>query len=115
MLATISRSISQALIRAMVGVLKVYQWALSPFLGSNCRFYPSCSQYSIEALQHHGVLRGVWLTLRRLVKCHPYHSGGFDPVPLKQECSSQDALLDSSLHRLPDEASHQASYQRENL
>ena len=52
-------------------------------LGSNCRFYPSCSSYSIEALERHGVLIGSYLTLKRLLKCHPFHQGGIDPVPEK--------------------------------
>jgi len=52
-------------------------------LGSNCRFYPSCSSYSIEALERHGALNGCYITLKRLLKCHPFHQGGIDPVPEK--------------------------------
>ncbi|HEX9023809.1 MAG TPA: membrane protein insertion efficiency factor YidD [Geobacteraceae bacterium] len=60
--------------------IRIYQKYLSPFLGKTCRFYPSCSQYSIQSLLKHGLCKGAWLTLVRLGKCHPYHHGGFDPV-----------------------------------
>jgi putative membrane protein insertion efficiency factor len=62
-------------------LIRGYQYALRPMLGANCRFYPSCSDYAREALERHGALRGTWLALRRIARCHPYHSGGFDPVP----------------------------------
>ncbi|MCC6197821.1 MAG: membrane protein insertion efficiency factor YidD [Burkholderiales bacterium] len=62
-------------------LLRAYQYLLRPMLGSNCRFYPSCSDYAREAVERHGALRGVWLTIRRVGRCHPYHPGGFDPVP----------------------------------
>lgn len=62
-------------------LIRIYQWTLSPLLGRNCRFYPSCSHYALEVIHDHGVLRGGWLTLRRLGKCHPFHPGGFDPPP----------------------------------
>jgi len=61
--------------------LRGYQFAIRPLLGANCRFHPSCSDYAREAIDRHGALRGCWLTLRRLGRCHPYHPGGFDPVP----------------------------------
>ncbi|MDX1654920.1 MAG: membrane protein insertion efficiency factor YidD, partial [Candidatus Competibacteraceae bacterium] len=57
------------------------QLLLSPWLGNNCRFYPSCSQYAIEAVDLYGPLKGPWLALRRLLRCHPWHRGGVDPVP----------------------------------
>jgi putative membrane protein insertion efficiency factor len=62
-------------------VLRGYQYAISPLFGANCRFYPSCSEYAREAIDRHGAGKGSWLTLRRLGRCHPYHPGGFDPVP----------------------------------
>ncbi len=68
----------QALI---VGLIRLYQWTLSPLLGSNCSFHPSCSHYAAEAVQTHGVVRGLWLALRRIGRCHPWHEGGCDPVP----------------------------------
>ncbi len=63
-------------------LIRMYQWVVSPMLGPVCRFHPSCSNYSLVAIQRFGVLRGTWLTLRRLGRCHPWHPGGLDPVPL---------------------------------
>lgn len=68
--------------------LRVYQLCISPFLGQNCRFYPTCSQYAIEAISLHGCIKGVFLTTCRLCKCHPFHPGGFDPVPPKKNESA---------------------------
>jgi len=65
----------------LVFILRAYQLVLSPMLGQNCRFYPSCSHYAIEALRSHGAARGSVLTLRRVCRCHPWNEGGFDPVP----------------------------------
>ncbi|WP_290652176.1 membrane protein insertion efficiency factor YidD [Aquisalimonas sp.] len=62
-------------------ILRLYQLIVSPLIGPCCRFYPSCSQYTIEAVRVHGVIRGLWLGIRRLLKCHPWHPGGVDPVP----------------------------------
>jgi uncharacterized protein len=67
--------------RVAVVLIRLYQWTVSPLLGPRCRFYPSCSHYALEAFERCGVLRGAWLTLTRLVRCHPWHPGGFDPVP----------------------------------
>jgi putative membrane protein insertion efficiency factor len=61
--------------------LRFYRYAISPLLGRNCRFYPSCSEYAQEAVQKYGLLRGGWLALKRLGRCHPWHPGGMDPVP----------------------------------
>ena len=65
----------------LLGLLRLYQYALRPLLGANCRFYPSCSDYAREAIERHGAVRGVWLAARRVGRCHPYHAGGYDPVP----------------------------------
>jgi hypothetical protein len=65
----------------LVGLIRVYQYGISPMLGRSCRFSPSCSDYAVEALQRHGAIRGVWLALRRVGRCHPWHPGGYDPVP----------------------------------
>jgi putative membrane protein insertion efficiency factor len=62
-------------------LIRLYQWTLSPLLGPKCRFYPSCSNYALEAIQRFGILHGSWLTVRRLGRCHPWHPGGIDPVP----------------------------------
>jgi len=62
-------------------LIRLYQWTLSPWLGGACRFYPSCSNYALEAIELHGAAKGSWLTLKRLSKCHPFHPGGFDPPP----------------------------------
>ena len=61
--------------------IRAYQLVVSPFLGNHCRFYPSCSQYAIDAIGRFGLLRGGFMALRRLSRCHPWHAGGIDPVP----------------------------------
>ncbi|MGB1254799.1 MAG: membrane protein insertion efficiency factor YidD [Thiolinea sp.] len=67
--------------RILIGLVRGYQLVISPLIGSNCRFYPSCSHYTLEALQLHGALKGSWLGFRRISRCHPWHEGGLDPVP----------------------------------
>ncbi|HAA02677.1 MAG TPA: membrane protein insertion efficiency factor YidD [Syntrophobacteraceae bacterium] len=67
--------------KLLIAMMRAYQVFLSPFLGNHCRFYPSCSSYAITAVEIHGVGTGLWLALRRLLRCHPWHPGGFDPVP----------------------------------
>jgi len=64
-----------------MGVIRGYQLAISPMLGRNCRFYPSCSCYAHTAIERYGAARGGWLGLRRLLRCHPFNAGGYDPVP----------------------------------
>ncbi|TAN37978.1 MAG: membrane protein insertion efficiency factor YidD [Verrucomicrobia bacterium] len=71
--------------RLLIGLVRLYQLTLSPWLGNHCRFYPSCSTYSIEALRQHGAVRGLWLSFKRLAKCHPLHPGGVDRVPLSNK------------------------------
>ena len=65
----------------LIALIRGYQLLISPLLGNHCRFYPSCSQYAREAIEYHGVLCGGWLAIRRLLRCHPWHPGGVDPVP----------------------------------
>ena len=67
--------------RVLLASIKAYQLLLSPLLGSNCRFLPTCSQYAAEAISQHGARRGVWLTITRIMRCHPFSSTGYDPVP----------------------------------
>lgn len=70
-----------AMKRALLTLIAGYRLLLSPFLGANCRFYPTCSAYAAEAIETHGAWRGTWLATRRICKCHPWNPGGFDPVP----------------------------------
>jgi uncharacterized protein len=63
------------------GLIALYRYCLSPLLGPNCRFHPSCSCYAQQAIERHGALRGGWLAVRRIARCHPWNPGGYDPVP----------------------------------
>lgn len=65
-------------------IIKVYQKVISPLTPPSCRFYPTCSNYGLEAIETHGAMKGSWLAVRRISKCHPFHKGGFDPVPDKK-------------------------------
>ncbi|HEY3431403.1 MAG TPA: membrane protein insertion efficiency factor YidD [Rhodocyclaceae bacterium] len=69
------------LVTFLLCLIRFYKLAISPFLGRSCRFYPSCSEYTLEALQKHGLVKGLWLSVKRIGRCNPWHSGGFDPVP----------------------------------
>lgn len=72
---------SRILALAGIGAVRTYQWTIRPLIGANCRFHPSCSDYAIEALHIHGAFRGSALAARRILRCNPWHEGGFDPVP----------------------------------
>ena len=69
------------LARPLIWLVKFYRFAISPWLGGNCRYQPTCSNYAIEALETHGVLRGSWLAAKRMGRCHPWGGSGYDPVP----------------------------------
>lgn len=72
---------SRALARPLIGLVKLYRVAISPWLGMNCRFQPTCSEYAIEALRTHGVFKGALLAAKRIGRCHPWGGSGYDPVP----------------------------------
>jgi putative membrane protein insertion efficiency factor len=80
---------------AVLALLRAYQYVLSPWVGGACRFWPTCSEYSREAIERHGVLQGGWMTVARLARCHPYGRGGVDPVPatfrLRCWCGEEEA------------------------
>ena len=67
--------------KLLLAFIKTYRYLVSPLFASHCRFYPSCSAYALEAVSVHGTVKGLWLTIKRLLRCHPFTSGGLDPVP----------------------------------
>ncbi|MBH9580186.1 membrane protein insertion efficiency factor YidD [Staphylococcus felis] len=69
----------------LIGLIRIYQRFISPLTPPSCRFYPTCSNYTLEAIRVHGAIKGTWLGIKRILKCHPFHKGGFDPVPIKKE------------------------------
>lgn len=76
--------------RLLIGILRAYRTAVSPLLGAHCRFHPTCSAYAAEALGEHGAARGTWMGVRRILRCHPYNPGGYDPV--RKATSSHTAV-----------------------
>jgi len=80
----------QALRAVPIGCIRLYQLLISPLIGPRCRFSPTCSQYAIEAIQKHGIIRGFWLACKRIIKCHPAHDGGYDPVPTRASDTEND-------------------------
>ncbi len=76
---------------ALLGSVRAYQKVVSPLLGQNCRYYPSCSHYAYEAIEIHGAVRGSWLGVKRIGRCHPFNEGGFDPVPGSTDVTTQEA------------------------
>jgi len=71
----------------LIGLVNIYRYLISPVIGPRCRFHPTCSSYMIEAIQRHGPIKGTWLGLKRLGRCHPYNDGGYDPVP-EHDCKA---------------------------
>ncbi|MBN2193575.1 MAG: membrane protein insertion efficiency factor YidD [Polyangiaceae bacterium] len=78
--------------RVLIRLIRLYQLVLAPLLGPVCRFEPSCSRYTMQCIEGHGALRGSWLGLRRLLKCHPFHPGGYDPPPPPREAPTPRPL-----------------------
>ncbi|WP_321324855.1 membrane protein insertion efficiency factor YidD [Thiomicrorhabdus sp.] len=96
----------------IIGLVRFYQLFISPILGPRCRFYPTCSSYTIEAIKTHGVICGSWLAIKRIGRCHPANPGGIDPVPscgCKSNC--KDHLEDDSLEH-PDKQADDKSNQK---
>jgi putative membrane protein insertion efficiency factor len=91
---SVTRTPLVALVRVLI---RAYQICVSPFLGPRCRFYPSCSAYALEAVDRYGAVRGAWLALRRIGRCHPWHPGGYDPVP-DHSATCRDAHAKRPLH-----------------
>lgn len=81
------------------GFIRGYQLVVSPFIGNHCRYWPTCSEYTTQAVARFGVARGGWLGLRRLARCHPWHVGGYDPVPA--EAAPTPSSVDTSSRELP--------------
>lgn len=80
----------------LIGLIRVYRWLLSPWVGNQCRFHPTCSHYAEEAINRYGAIKGGYLMCARLIKCHPWHPGGFDPVPGSPDCESPDGYNDEN-------------------
>jgi putative membrane protein insertion efficiency factor len=83
--------------RIIIGLIKIYQRVISPLFGARCRFYPSCSEYMKEAIERHGVLSGGFIGIKRLLRCHPFNPGGYDPVPLTLPPAKAGARLSGRL------------------
>jgi uncharacterized protein len=96
--ADVVRGLARTPQAAAIVFIRLYQQCVSPYLGPRCRFHPSCSHYACEAVEAHGFLRGCWLSLRRLLRCHPFHPGGFDPVPA---ASVRGELGQPTRHEVP--------------
>ncbi|SFA39791.1 hypothetical protein SAMN05192569_1001401 [Parageobacillus thermantarcticus] len=75
--------------KLLIAFIRFYQIFISPLKPPTCRFYPTCSHYGLEAVKRFGAIKGGWLTIKRILKCHPFHPGGFDPVPEKQKDSKR--------------------------
>lgn len=85
MIKKIAHIIKKGVLWLFILPIKIYQYTLSPLLPNSCRHTPTCSQFAIEALKVHGLFKGLWLSLRRIMRCHPWGTWGYDPVPPKQD------------------------------
>lgn len=102
------------IVRLLRLVITLYRLLISPVIGPNCRFIPSCSEYALDAMAHHGVWGGLWLWLRRVLRCHPWAPGGIDPVPLAKDTSNPRCEVHQHAGELPATASR-ATRVREHL
>ena len=75
--------------KILILLIRFYQKFISPLFPAKCRYYPTCSQYTLEAIQEYGAIKGTYLGIRRILKCHPFHEGGYDPVPKKENKNSE--------------------------
>jgi len=75
------KQLLQILSLPFIALIKLYQWIISPAIGPRCRFTPTCSEYAVEALKKHGLIKGSWLVIKRVSRCHPWGGHGYDPVP----------------------------------
>lgn len=75
--------------KILILLIRFYQKFISPMFPAKCRFYPTCSQYTLEAIKEHGAIKGTYLGIRRILKCHPFHEGGYDPVPKRENKNSE--------------------------
>ena len=92
-------AVNAGLNAVFIGLIRVYQYTLSPMLGQRCKYYPSCSNYAIGALREHGVLRGVGLAGWRLLRCNPFSNGGYDPVPPRhRDCTHDSSETEMRAH-----------------
>ena len=100
--------------RLVVLLLRAYRVVVSPLYGPTCRFYPSCSEYALVAVERHGVVRGGWLAVRRLLRCHPWNPGGVDPVPSLERSSEsgEDSTAATSASAFADATSAPSSLRR---
>lgn len=91
------KAISNAFTWLLSLFIKLYRYGISPLIGPRCRFYPTCSEYALDALKEHGPIKGTWLTGKRLAKCHPFHPGGIDLVPSSQPQQTPEKLCKTHL------------------